>query len=1066
MLSKRSLAGAAGLCAALLLLALPGPLPAQTEEPKDNETPETMQELKGKVSLALNTGGHADPIGVMTFTPDGKKLITARASEVIVWNVATGERERVWRLPTAVGCLAVAPNSKTVAAAGGLDTGKTRTAPVWMLPLPAADKNEGGEAGDKDKAEMGKVHPLHLKIPDAVSTLAFAPKGNRLAWGTGATAAVYDLKAKTTTHVINHPKGNVERLIFSKDGNQLLVALSHVGGATAQRPPPMMGRFARRGFKFEPPPPVDAPPCEVWDVSLPAKPGPQPATPTRSLYALDKCDGPAMAWSADNKHFALLRGPQRGLRLWAGNDRKEKDVDGKVLLAEFQTGWWNVGGIQFLGTSNRLVAAVAHWGGDHPDETATVVAVEPSGKIERLYRGPVQEPGFFRMAASTDGKLLALTGDPGYDVILFDVERKQEGRRLGLEGHKPQPAPRFVGWSKDGTTIGWGFNLEAKQPRASALVGGLNLATLEPLVGGQPAGTGGEQPAQAPADWITGKWNSDNWKVVTEPGSKRKDSKAGVVLSPARGKPIETPIEGWLNAWTMYKAGKDKHDRLAVAVHDDVVLYDVETNKVLQTIRIASAAEDLAVSADGKYLLIAAGRQFVQLFRIDGAKPEQLLKVLVAGPDWVAWTPQGYYAATPGGEKLIGWRVKHDDNSPLAFYPAERFRKLFYKPDVIRHLLTSGSVAETLKVTKTRDVDVNNVLPPHVTITAVMEIKAGAKSSYVVKAKAEAGSKDEPVESMRLLLDGRALAGAKIKQSQPDEAEWTIAELPGGHHELKVLARCPDVSGVSEVHVIDTPLPAADKPLLYRVCVGVNDYDQPGLKLGSAKLDAEAVFDALEKYCTDKGGKDNRFRAAAGVVLVDKKATRQAVLDALKDVRKAKVKPGDLVVLFFAGHGVVQKGEFYLLTREADTGKDLKGQSLSGKDLQEAFADMPCSVLLIMDACHSGAAVGALQLKPATDDLTRALTDDQVAVTVLAAAMGYETAGERPGHGFFTEALLKGLEAGAGVPYDPHDKQMYVHHLFSHVFSEVRRTSQGKQNPFLNMPWTVPPLALRDVLAK
>jgi hypothetical protein len=53
-------------------------------------------------------------------------------------------------------------------------------------------------------------------------------------------------------------------------------------------------------------------------------------------------------------------------------------------------------------------------------------------------------------------------------------------------------------------------------------------------------------------------------------------------------------------------------------------------------------------------------------------------------------------------------------------------------------------------------------------------------------------------------------------------------------------------------------------------------------------------------------------------------------------------------------------------------------------------------------------------------------------VTVLAAAMGNETAGEQDEHGLFTRALLKGLKADKGVP-------------------------------FLNMPWTVPPLAIRQL---
>ena len=67
---------------------------------------------------------------------------------------------------------------------------------------------------------------------------------------------------------------------------------------------------------------------------------------------------------------------------------------------------------------------------------------------------------------------------------------------------------------------------------------------------------------------------------------------------------------------------------------------------------------------------------------------------------------------------------------------------------------------------------------------------------------------------------------------------------------------------------------------------------------------------------------------------------------------------------------------------------------------------------------------------------------------------------------FPTQALLEGLRGGAGVPYDAHDHQMYVHHLYSVIFSEVRRASEGRQNPFLNMPWTVPPLALRAVSEK
>jgi hypothetical protein len=124
---------------------------------------------------------------------------------------------------------------------------------------------------------------------------------------------------------------------------------------------------------------------------------------------------------------------------------------------------------------------------------------------------------------------------------------------------------------------------------------------------------------------------------------------------------------------------------------------------------------------------------------------------------------------------------------------------------------------------------------------------------------------------------------------------------------------------------------------------------------------------------------------------------------------------------------------------------------------------MPCSVLLLMDACHSGAGARALLNKPGTDDLTRSLTDSEVLVTILSAAMSNELAGEGKEHGFFTQALLEGLALDAGVSFDPEERQLYVNDLYTHVLRRVRRLSERKQNPFIKIPEGVPPLAIREV---
>src|SRR5206468_2493846 len=122
-------------------------------------------------------------------------------------------------------------------------------------------------------------------------------------------------------------------------------------------------------------------------------------------------------------------------------------------------------------------------------------------------------------------------------------------------------------------------------------------------------------------------------------------------------------------------------------------------------------------------------------------------------------------------------------------------------------------------------------------------------------------------------------------------------------------------------------------------------------------------------------------------------------------------------MIYFSGHGERDEaGKLYLLTSETDR-NDLAKTALSGEKLKAALASIPCKVLLLLDACHSNA-IGPKQ-KPATNDLTRMVIDEDCAVAVLAAAMGKEFALEgvtdkktnkEIKNGLFTYALREALE--------------------------------------------------------
>ena len=102
----------------------------------------------------------------------------------------------------------------------------------------------------------------------------------------------------------------------------------------------------------------------------------------------------------------------------------------------------------------------------------------------------------------------------------------------------------------------------------------------------------------------------------------------------------------------------------------------------------------MATSPDGRHLLSASSDQTVCVWDPDRDLP--VLSLFFAGDDWIAWTPEGYYAASPGGEQLMGWHVNNGLEAMASYYPASQFRKTLYRPDVIKRLLKAVSLDKAL----------------------------------------------------------------------------------------------------------------------------------------------------------------------------------------------------------------------------------------------------------------------------------------------------------------------------------------------------------------------------------
>jgi uncharacterized caspase-like protein len=257
-----------------------------------------------------------------------------------------------------------------------------------------------------------------------------------------------------------------------------------------------------------------------------------------------------------------------------------------------------------------------------------------------------------------------------------------------------------------------------------------------------------------------------------------------------------------------------------------------------------------------------------------------------------------------------------------------------------------------------------------------------------------------------------------------------------------VLARSAVSMGLSDDLEV-TYAERVPRPTLYLLAAGIDVYKDKNLKLNCAVNDATE----LEKAFADKS---KALFAVKAKVLRDGEATREGLLEGLGWL-KANMKPHDLAVIFYAGHGEADaRKQFFLLPQDVDVG-NLAATGVSGEVLKQHLADLPGKVLLLLDACHSGA-IGRV-----VNDLARDLAGEDSGVVVMCAALGDEKAGEADGHGFFCKALIEALTGKAAK--NPRDGCVYLHHLEVYVTDRVMELSKDEQHATTAKP-TMRPLPL------
>ena len=440
---------------------------------------------------------------------------------------------------------------------------------------------------------------------------------------------------------------------------------------------------------------------------------------------------------------------------------------------------------------------------------------------------------------------------------------------------------------------------------------------------------------------------------------------------------------------------------------------------------------------------------------------EPAMTLFVADDEWIIWTPQGYYDASPQGDRLIGWLVNQGRDSASKFYLAEQFRKLFYRPDVISHLFKTGrvdaaiSAANNAKARPPKPLDLRQpgqlatLEPPRVKLDEPTAGMRTRKTQVTVTGMVESVN-NQALGEVKILVNGRPVAGKSVARRLGDTdrtrtIDREVPLQPGSNTIAVIAANQLATSKPTTVQVFcdAAPLKSDAKKALV-LAIGISDYRDPNFKLDFAHRDAQDFADA---WMTQQGP---LYGSVETHVLTNQQASVAGMRDGMDWLQK-NVAPNDLAVLFISAHGLNDgDGGFYVASHEVDPNR-LLATTIPNTDIIRLAEGLRCRVLVFLDTCHSG---GMLRVGGNREDAFRDLVSDQVGAWMYASSTPGGLSYEDPKwkHGAFTKAILEAF----ADPTCYKNERMSTGRLAFQVNERVAELTAQKQRPVNSYALNVP----------
>ncbi|MBX3436084.1 MAG: caspase family protein [Planctomycetaceae bacterium] len=960
--------------------------------------------------LVLNSSGHTAYIRDVLFADAGTVVSSSYDGTVREWDVNLGQTTHIYRGELGEGSFgevhgaALTPDRRFLLTGG------------WFHP----DENGPHEVRIYDRATRALVHVIHGH-QGPVRAIAVSPDGRFVATGDyRGLVYLWTMGPDGRLTQINGFQGHqdrVTRIAFAQAGPPRLVSIgydklirfwSYEGGQL---------KFITTGQMND----VDA----RWWIA------PHPSQPLVAICGYDTQLGRAPIGQVA---FFSTDGEQRGTPL---------------NLEE------GAGSIAFSPDGSRLVV-----GTGYPASTSSAfVYAWPT--LQRLVHYRDHDRTVAAIAFSPDGRRIASVAGGSLSVHVWEAATGQTLRILG----SPTKPIWSVGFSDDGTKLLWGSHLfrpdDAVPDHEINLRGELewsfDLTTLAfrsalPLIG-QP-GTryftgqrGLLQHAGREIKLIRDQQGTES--IAITPGGRpfvtgrQHDKIFGLTFLPS------SPLPG---------GGVP----VLIAGGFTLQVYDGLTGRPgVELFGHRGQVNAVAPSPTHPYAATAGEDKTVRLWNVQTG--ELLLSLFHEGGEWVAWTPTGHYASSPRGERLIGWQINKGDAALPDFFDGTQFHETLYKPDVLRALLGTGSVATAIAAAGGVQVTVQKVLPPLVELVTPTESKIRLTDGQLkLTARGQTRQEENALTSLTLYMDGRPFEGRhgrrtlKPNTTGPVTESWAVTVPPGEHVFTVRGSTAKSHTDSSPIHVNFESNIQTDRKL-YVLGIGIAAYEDSTIdRLFYADKDAQQMCHVL----ADHGQKI--FREIKTRPLVNSGANKKAILDGLKWL-KDEMTENDIGVVLYSGHGAVDQsfGGFFFLPADIDD-EQISDRGISADFFKRALAEIPGRLVVLLDACHAGAVgSGGLPSQALNEDMIHSLTNEQPGIDVICSTDGQSISAESHDleHGYFSYVVLEGLKGEANnrrfdTVVTNLELQAYVDNRLKQITSSKQVPQIGSSNVTKAIPLT------------